>query len=271
VRAIAVHEDVVVVVSAIWQTTCVAVRSGDEGFLIDSPVLPDELDALPGLVEQAGFPVSGLLCTHGDWDHLLGRLAFPGAALGAGEATAARLAASPGAPQRELRAFDEEHYVVRPAPLQLGSVQELPVPGRLDIGSGAAREIELHPAGGHTVDGTAFWVGWAGVLVCGDYLSPVEIPMVSDAAAYAGTLARLGPLLERAETVVPGHGGPLQRAQAQQVLADDATYVGALVAGDAAAAERALPRSRLTAAQRAVHAGNLERALRDNAPGGGEG
>ena len=37
---------------------------------------------LPAVLEQAGFPVSGLLATHGDWDHVLGRLAFPGAALG---------------------------------------------------------------------------------------------------------------------------------------------------------------------------------------------
>ena len=64
-RALALHRDVIVVVSGVWQTTCTAVRSEDEGFLIDSPVLPDELDALPSLLEQAGFPVSGLLATHG--------------------------------------------------------------------------------------------------------------------------------------------------------------------------------------------------------------
>ena len=88
-RALAVHEDVIVVVSGVWQTTCTAVRSGDEGFVIDSPILPDELDALPALLEQAGFPVSGLLATHGDWDHLLGKLAFPERSLGVGESTAA--------------------------------------------------------------------------------------------------------------------------------------------------------------------------------------
>ncbi len=88
-RALAVHEDVIVVVSSCWQTTCTAVRSGDEGFVIDSPLLPDELDALPALLEQAGFPVSGLLATHGDWDHLLGKLAFPGASLGVGAAATA--------------------------------------------------------------------------------------------------------------------------------------------------------------------------------------
>src|SRR6202161_3419150 len=128
-RALAVHEAVIVVVSGVWQTTCTAVRSGDEGFLIDSPVLPDELDALPALLEQAGFPVSGLLATHGDWDHLLGRLAFPGSALGVASSTALRLRDELGAAQRSLRDFDERHYLARPAPLALGTLDALPVPG----------------------------------------------------------------------------------------------------------------------------------------------
>src|ERR1700734_2406169 len=102
-RALAVHPDVIVVVSRVWQTTCTAVRAGEEGFMIDSPIDPDELDALPGLLEQSGFPVSGLLSTHGDWDHLLGRLAFPGAAVAAGESTVARLGSEVGQAHRELR------------------------------------------------------------------------------------------------------------------------------------------------------------------------
>ncbi|MDQ3850222.1 MAG: MBL fold metallo-hydrolase, partial [Actinomycetota bacterium] len=93
-RVVSLHPDVLVATSRVWQTTCTIVRCGEECFVIDSPVLPDELDVLPALLEQARFPApSGLLATHGDWDHLLGRLAFPGAALGVGETTAARLAA----------------------------------------------------------------------------------------------------------------------------------------------------------------------------------
>jgi glyoxylase-like metal-dependent hydrolase (beta-lactamase superfamily II) len=145
-RAVAVHDDVVVAVSAIWQTTCTAVRAGDEGFVIDSPVYPDELEALPGVLERASFPVSGLLATHGDWDHLLGRLAFPEASLGCAESTARRLAAEPGNAQRELRRFDEEHYAERPRPLALAGIQALPVPGRLSIGSSGGSELELHLA-----------------------------------------------------------------------------------------------------------------------------
>ena len=146
--------------------------------MIDSPVLPDELDALPALLAQAHFPApSGLLATHGDWDHLLGRLAFPGVALGCAESTAERLRASPGEAQRELRAFDGDLLIERPRPLALGSVQALPVPGRCEIGD---HELELHPADGHTVDGMAIWIPWARVLVAGDYLSTVEPPTLDD-------------------------------------------------------------------------------------------
>ena len=153
-RAVSLHRDVLVVTSALLQVNCVIVRGagGERGsapasrervgetFVIDSPVLPDELDALPTLLEQARFPApSGLLATHGDWDHLLGRLAFPGVALGCAESTAERLQAAPGEAQRELRAFDEELMIERPRPLALGSVQALPVPGRCDIGELRAR------------------------------------------------------------------------------------------------------------------------------------
>jgi glyoxylase-like metal-dependent hydrolase (beta-lactamase superfamily II) len=221
--------------------------------VIDSPVLPDELDALPSVLEQAGFPVSGLLATHGDWDHLLGRLAFPEAALAVGESTARRLAAEPGGAQRALRAFDEEHYVTRPRPLALAGVQELPVPGRLSIGP--AGEIELHPTAGHTPDGVAFWLPWAQVLVCGDYLSPVEIPMVeSSAGEYAATLDRLEPLVREAASVVPGHGAPLSRSEALRILEEDRVYTQALVGG-----EPRLPEGRRSAHQRSIHAENLAR------------
>ena len=96
-RVVSLHADVLVATSREWQTNCTAIRSGEEGFVIDSPIFPDELEVLPAVLEQAGFPVSGLLATHGDWDHVLGRLAFPGAALGVAETTAAYLTGEPGA------------------------------------------------------------------------------------------------------------------------------------------------------------------------------
>lgn len=253
-KILAVHPDLIVFVSQFWQTTCTAVRAGDEGFVIDSPIYPEELLALPGILEQAGFPASALLATHGDWDHLLGRIAFPGAALGCGEITARRLQAEPGAAQRELRDFDDEQYVEDRPPLSLGQVQQLPVPGKLSLGP---NELELHPADGHTADGTAFHLSWLGVLVCGDYLSPVEIPWISDGGslnAYQATLERLRPLVEGATTIVPGHGRPLTSDEARQILAEDIAYLEDLATQGAGAA---LPRGSHSKTQRKIHAENL--------------
>lgn len=257
-RAVSLHHDVLVATSAVLQVNCVIVRGSVEGggadgqrsapvtrdaerespvrviepgrevsaaaetFVIDSPVLPEELETLPALLAQAHFPEpSGLLATHGDWDHLLGRLAFPGVALGCAESTAERLRGSPGATQRELREFDRDLLIERPRPLALGSVQALPVPGRCGIGD---FELELHPADGHTVDGMAIVIPWARVLVVGDYLSTVEPPTLNDGGdrdAYLATLARLRPLLASAERVVPGHGPVLDSARALEVLEEN--------------------------------------------------
>ena len=258
-QAVSVHADVVVVRSAFWQTTCTIVhRAAEDGvaecFVIDSPVFPHELEALPVIVEQAGWELSGMLCTHGDWDHLLGRYAFPDAALGCAETTGARLRASPGEAQRELREFDEENYVERPRPLSLGQVQALPVPGHIGIGD---TELDLLPADGHTEDGMALRIPWAGVVVCGDYLSPVEIPWLSETGnreAYLATLERLRPWVEEADWIVPGHGRPIDAQRALAILREDVAYLEALPDRDAP-----LPLARRTGAQRKIHEENLTR------------
>jgi glyoxylase-like metal-dependent hydrolase (beta-lactamase superfamily II) len=252
VRVVGLHSDVLVATSRVWQTTCTLVRNGDEGFVIDSPVFPDELEVLPSVLEHASFGFSGLLATHGDWDHLLGRLAFPSASLGVCETTAARLTGEPGAAARALRTFDDEHYLDRPAPLALGSLQALPVPGHCGIGD---EELELHPADGHTADGMAIWIGWANVLVAGDYLSPVEIPMLSAGGsrdAYLATLRRLEPLVDAAAYVVPGHGEVLEGARAAAILREDVNYLAKLPDGE-------LPMARRSPAQRAIHTANVAR------------
>jgi glyoxylase-like metal-dependent hydrolase (beta-lactamase superfamily II) len=260
VRVVSLHPDVILITSQIWQTNCTIVRAGEECFLIDSPILPEELQALPAVLEQAGMEggPSGLLATHGDWDHLLGRLVFPEASLGCAQTTSQRLLAAPGEPQRELRAFDEEHYLDRPAPLALGHAQTLPVPGRLAIGP---HELELHPAEGHTCDGMAILIPWAKVLLAGDYLSAIEIPFFGeghgDLDAYQATLQHLRPLVGAAEHVVPGHGPVLDSARAMTVLEEDLAYLSAL---EQTGAQAQLPSGRRTRMQRQLHTQNVKAA-----------
>ena len=126
------------------------------------------------------------------------------------------------------------------------------MPGHLGIGE---HELELHPADGHTPDGMAILVPWAQVLVCGDYLSPVEIPMLSDGGslgAYLATLRRLEALLDRAAVVVPGHGEPLDAVRAQALLREDVAYLEALPGAR-------LPLARRDEAQQRIHAANVAR------------
>lgn len=257
-RAVSLHRDVILVTSELFQAHCTIVRNGGEAFVIDSPVLPEELELLPSLIEQAGFPEPrGLLATHADFDHVLAPLAFGEATLGCAESTAARLRAEPGAAQRALRRFDEELQIERP-PLSLGAIQPLAVPGRCAIGGA---ELELHAATGHTVDGMAVWIPWARVLVAGDYLSPIEIPSLGDGASadqYMATLERLRPFLADAEHVVPGHGPVLDGARALAILDEDVAYLRMLTERGAAAE---LPSGRRTHAQRKLHAENVDRQL----------
>jgi glyoxylase-like metal-dependent hydrolase (beta-lactamase superfamily II) len=256
VRAIAVHPNAIVVTSLLWQTNAIALRAGAEAMLIDSPYFPDELELLPGVLAQSGFECNALLATHGDFDHVLGRLAYPDLALGVAESTMRRIRERPGEAQRELRDADATHYVERARPLSLGQVQALPVPGQLELGG---EELELVTAEGHTPDGMAVWAPWMGVLCTGDYLCPVEIPWISGGGSiedYRNTLGRLAPLVERAEAVVPGHGAPRSRGAALRLIDEDLAYLDALERGD----ERpSLPGGRDTARQRKIHAENLSR------------
>jgi glyoxylase-like metal-dependent hydrolase (beta-lactamase superfamily II) len=254
-RVVSVHRDALVVTSRIWQTNAVALRAGEEAMLVDSPYFPDELEALPGLLAGAGFEPDALIATHADFDHLLGRLAFPGLALGLGEASVERLRREPGAAQRELRDQDAEFYVSRRSPLALGQVQGLPVPGGVELGE---EELALHPAEGHTSDGMAIFAPWCGLLCVGDYLSDKEIPVIVSLSEYRATLTRLSPLVEAAEVVVPGHGSPHDRDTAMRLLEEDADYLEALERGD----ERPkLPAGRDTGIQRRIHGENLSRDL----------
>jgi glyoxylase-like metal-dependent hydrolase (beta-lactamase superfamily II) len=222
VKVIAVHPDVLVMTSSLWQTNAIAVRAGEEAMLVDSPIFPDELEMLPEMLRQSGFEPVGLLATHADWDHLLGRLAFPDAPLGVAESTATRMREEPGVAQKKLRDADDEYYVRRERPLSLGSYQSLPVPGKLELGD---QELELYPAEGHTDDGMILFARWCGLLVCGDYVSDVELPTWTDKALYRKTLDRLRSLVSEAETVVPGHGTPMSRDTALRVLDEDIAYL----------------------------------------------
>ena len=204
--------------------------------VVDSPYFPDELDELRRIT---GGDVR-LFATHSHYDHLMARLAFPDAPLLAGPTTVAAVRREPERPQRELDEEDARTYVRRDVALRVADIAE-------------ADGLELLEADGHTGDGHALL--HHGVLCRGDFLSDVEIPLLSWAGslpAYRATLDRLEAVLreERPRLVVPGHGSPTDAGDALRRLDEDRRYLEDL---------KTVPASRDTPRQREIHRANLLR------------
>ena len=184
-RVVGLHADVLVCTSALLaddlhdRARCgCATADGAEAFVIDSPVLPEELESLPGAAR------AGRLAVHraaGD-ARRLGPPARPARVPGRG---ARRRRDDGRAPDRRARRRGARAARVRRrsttssgrARSALGQLQALPVPGQAR-GRRAASSSCIRPRA-TSPDGMAIWIPWAKVLVCGDFLSPVEIPMLS--------------------------------------------------------------------------------------------
>ncbi len=238
--------EVLVGTSRAWSTTC-TIAGPDGAVVVDGPVSPADVAAL-----GARADARELVATHADWDHLLAPLAFPTARRRAAAATLRRLAAERRPIAGELAAWDSAHdHPPRGLP-DWADAAELPQHGRANT---AAGPVEIVPADGHTTDGVAILLVRHGVLIVGDYLSPVEIPSVDPIAgigAYLATLARLDTVVAGVDWVVPGHGWPLTRPRARDLLEADRRYLERIAAtGDAP-----LPRHATDAVQRRQHGRN---------------
>jgi glyoxylase-like metal-dependent hydrolase (beta-lactamase superfamily II) len=241
-----------VTTSRMLRTNVTVLAHGGETLVIDAPYFPDELAQLR---DSVSGPVR-LFATHSHFDHLLARLAFPSAPLLVGMPTARALAREPEKPMKDLHEEDSRHYVRRDGPLRFGAMQGVPVPGEIELGG---EWSDLVDAPGHTEDGTALHAPWAGLLCCGDYLSDVEIPLLSAAGSlpdYVETLERLRPLVEASATIVPGHGSPCDARAALRRLEEDLAYLDGIPQGDP---NQRLPAGRDTPRQREIHKANLKR------------
>jgi glyoxylase-like metal-dependent hydrolase (beta-lactamase superfamily II) len=207
----------------LWETTSLLVVGESESLVVDPAITAAEVAAIGRRAVELGAPVRHVLITHGDWDHVCGIGAFPQAGVAMGEETAAKVAS--GAAEKSVQR-GVEAYGFEPAG-----------PPRVDRsfarGSAVALgpfAVETFPLVGHTPDGSGFRLRELGLLVVGDYLSPVEFPFATSPAAYRFTLAGLIDLLREdpPETVIPGHGPPLSAGDALGVAEADLGYLRSL-------------------------------------------
>ena len=266
VRAVGVHADVVVVTSRdLADDLHGGARRASEAFADRLARLPGRARGAAGAARAGGLRVRGLLATHADWDHLLGPLAFPEAALGVGEPTARAAARpSPGAAQRELRAFDDEHYVARAAAARARRRQALPVPGHCERRRAASSSCT--PPTGTRPTARRCSRRWAGVLCCGDYLSAGRDPdALGRAARWTPTARRssaCAPLVERARDGRPRpRRGRSTATPRCGLLDEDLAYLEALERdGERAPLPGRPPHRR----QRRIHAANVAARLAES-------
>jgi hydroxyacylglutathione hydrolase len=262
----------------LWKTTSLLVLAQGESLAVDPAISADEVARISRRALELGAPVRHVLITHGDWDHVCGIGGFPDAEVAMGEETGEKVA-SGKADQSVRRAA--EHYGFAPA----GSPRVDQTFRRgLAVALGAFA-VETFPLVGHTADGSGFRLRDRGLLIVGDYLSAEEFPFATSPSAYRITLAGLIEMLREdpPDTVIPGHGPPLQALDALSIaeadlaylrslyaavvhaLADDGTRDGARAAGLAVELPRECPPD-----LEEMRGFNVDRQIEEVLPGGAE-
>jgi glyoxylase-like metal-dependent hydrolase (beta-lactamase superfamily II) len=207
----------------LWQTTSLLVHVDGESLVVDPAIAAGEVAEIGRRALELDAPVRHLLITHGDWDHVCGIGGFPDAVAAMGEETGEKVAS--GAADRSIEQA-AEHYGFAVA----GSPR---VDRTFTRGSALALGsfvVETFPLVGHTADGSGFRLREPGLLVVGDHLSAVEFPFAKSPGAYRMTLAGLIEMLsaDPPRVVVPGHGPPLEPAEALDVARADLRYLRSL-------------------------------------------
>jgi glyoxylase-like metal-dependent hydrolase (beta-lactamase superfamily II) len=208
----------------VW-TNATAVRGEDGLILVDPGIDGSDLDQLADDLDRLGIPVVAGFSTHPHWDHLLWHSRFgdvPRYATSAG----ARAAGEAREGARRMAAESASGI-----PLELiGLVTPLPAAGGPVPG-----EIVEHQA--HAIGHAALLLADRGVLLAGDMLSDVLIPLLDagrpdQVGAYETALDRLGEAGGHVDVLVPGHGAVARGPEVAARLAADRAYIDALRRGE---------------------------------------
>ncbi len=237
-------------------TTTVVVRDGS-AVLVDPAWTVDERDGIVTWLRERGLAVVAGFSTHAHHDHLLWHPGFGDVPRWASAGTVR--CAHEWRDELTAQLGDD---LPDGWPNPIDGIREVPC-GRLDPFAdvadrgGEVEPIELVVHDGHAPGHTALLLPGRGVLVAGDMLSDIELPLPfspDDLPAYLAALDTLAPAVGRASTLVPGHGHPSPQPMAR--LDADRRYLDALLAGqDVDDPRRALP------GMDAAHTRNVELAI----------
>jgi glyoxylase-like metal-dependent hydrolase (beta-lactamase superfamily II) len=230
-----VAEGVLVHQSELIQNNAVVVQGRDGALLVDPGITDGEMACLAKDLSRLGQTVVAGFATHPDWDHVLWHADL-------GEAPRYGTARCAAFMRDLLSQADWEARVAEGLPAEIAEDMSLDLFGRITgLPEGTARipwdgpEVRIieHPA--HAAGHAALLIGERGVLVAGDMLSDVLVPMLDDATGtndpiedYLVGLRLLEGVADDVDVLIPGHGSVGGADQVRARIKLDRAYVHAL-------------------------------------------
>lgn len=215
---------VLVFTSATMSTTSTVIADGEAALLVDPAWQSDELVGIADELDLRGLQVELGWSTHAHHDHLLWHERF---------GSAPRLATPDAATmaKRQLSEIRSElEAILRPLAGLVSGYDSARLPWPRQVA-----EVVAHD--GHAAGHGALWLPEQRLLVAGDMLSDVEIPLLAESGldAYRQGLELLAPYVRRAEVLVPGHGGVARAGTSDSPAARlraDRAYLASLAKGN---------------------------------------
>jgi glyoxylase-like metal-dependent hydrolase (beta-lactamase superfamily II) len=230
-----VAEGVLVHRSELLQNNAAVVQGPAGVLLVDPGLTGEEMTCLANDLRELGQPVIAGFATHPDWDHVLWHAEL-GEVPRYGTIRCAELMhelrSDPDWKARVAEGFPEE--IADDVPLDpFGLITPLPADAAEIPWEGPRIRVIEHPA--HSPGHAGLLVEDRGVLVAGDMLSDLFIPMLDDFGSvndpvedYLVGLQLLEGVASGVEVVVPGHGSVGVGAQVRTRIDQYRAYVHAL-------------------------------------------
>lgn len=220
----------VLVATADNMTTTTTLVLGNDGrcLLIDPAVDPEDLTALAADLDAAGLRPQAGYATHPHWDHVLWSSAFGDVPRYATTAAVASIESMRDEMVAVLQQSSPGHDLSL-----FASVTALPGDGSQIPWDGRQAQVVAHD--GHAPGHGAVFLPDAGVLIAGDMLSDIEIPLLDTVAGnplgdYRTGLERLA-AVPGVRWLVPGHGHICDKTEFRRRLDADHRYLDLLLSG----------------------------------------
>ncbi|KGN31295.1 lactamase [Knoellia sinensis KCTC 19936] len=218
------------------QSNTVVVQGNSGVLLVDPGLTVDDLLAIADGCRESGQPVVAGFATHADWDHALWHAAL-------GDAPRYATARCAEGLREVLSSPDWESHLEEGLPPEIagevpwnlfGRVSGLPEGSTQIPWDGPRTRLIEHQA--HAPGHGALLIEELGVLVAGDMLSDVLVPMLDVSTAdpiqdYLDALGLLESVASDVAVVVPGHGSVGGADELRARLELDRAYVEALRTG----------------------------------------